>query len=500
MLDRATLPDPVATGLLSQKPLAHLLAYTLDRKLGGTLELANDPRQNGLISFVQGKVSRVWTSEPVIYLGHVLYEAGAINDAQLGASLAEVAKSKALHGQVLLAHAMVDLAHLSNGLRQQRLRKLHHLFSFPPETKFAFYIDREFIPERPNDVEPADPLPAIWRGLVANPSSEHVRATMGVIGARPIRVTGQFDHQAFREAERAAIHSLRHLPNTVEELATHPGMDGHAAEMLAYFLMITKLGEFAVAGAVPDPPASSPSVGGSGEYPRKVSFSMRAPGLGQLPTTPAGKASYPPSGPIDHAPTSVRSPASARPAPVSSRPISSRPGDPVFRSSPPTDELPPASVRPRASHPPSVAPEPNADADRLIEEAEMNFVLNERHKALNVVRQALALSPKMPAGVVLLAALEASNVKDGEEDKLKNIIQRMDTIIRDNPDCRRGRYYRGMLKKRMGEYDSAIVDLKEAVARDPDDMEAKRELRICELKEKETAKKGGSLLDRLRGR
>jgi tetratricopeptide (TPR) repeat protein len=176
---------------------------------------------------------------------------------------------------------------------------------------------------------------------------------------------------------------------------------------------------------------------------------------------------------------------------------------PASDGSTPSD-APPASARgghrPAPAHPSLAPAEPNPEADRLIEEAEMNFVLDDRHKALNLVRQALTASPKMPAGLALLAALEASNVRDDDPAKLQNIIQRLDSILRSSPACRRGRYYRGRLKRRVGDFDGAVDDLREAVERDPDDLEAKRELRICEAKQKEPPKSGGSLLDRLRGR
>jgi hypothetical protein len=157
------------------------------------------------------------------------------------------------------------------------------------------------------------------------------------------------------------------------------------------------------------------------------------------------------------------------------------------------------------SGPLSVRPPPNPEADRAIEKAEMHFVVGDRPQALNLVREALTLSPKMSAGLVLLAALEASNVRDGHEDKLPNIIQRLDTVLAADPTCRRGRYYRAKLRKRVGDVEGAVSDLREAVANDPEDVEAQRELKLCERDEKNQRSeresvKPPSFLDRLRGR
>jgi tetratricopeptide (TPR) repeat protein len=149
---------------------------------------------------------------------------------------------------------------------------------------------------------------------------------------------------------------------------------------------------------------------------------------------------------------------------------------------------------------PSAPEVENPEADRAIEQAEMCLMVGERPQALNFVREALNLSPKMPAGLVLLAALEASNVREGQEDKLRHIVGRLDSILRHDPNCRRGRYYRGQLKRRLGDLDGALDDLREAVAQDPEDPDVRRELRLCERQAREPPKSGGSLLDKLRGR
>jgi tetratricopeptide (TPR) repeat protein len=164
----------------------------------------------------------------------------------------------------------------------------------------------------------------------------------------------------------------------------------------------------------------------------------------------------------------------------------------------------PSSARPFASHGAllSAPPPPNPEADRAIEKAEMHFVVGDRPQALNLVREALTLSPKMPAGLVMLAVLEASNVREGHEDKLRNIIQRLDSILAADPKCRRGRYYRAKLRKRVGDLEGAIDDLREAVAIDSEDVDAQRELKACERSEREgrESQKPLSFLDRLRGR
>ena len=423
-------PEPAATGLLSEKPLAHLLMFALDRKLSGSFELADDPSQYALIVVAEGKIARVWTSEPVIFLGHVLYEGGVLDAGQLGASLAEIAQSKALHGQSLVAGGLITPEQLAHALRTQRLRKLHHVFTFPGTSRFAFYTDVDLVGQRPSDVEPIEPLAPMWRGIVAHPSWDHVRATLAAVGGRPIRVVGSLETGGLREAERATIEWLRSTPATVAELATRPGLDARAAELLAYFLVMTKLA-VPVDGMLMGP---APSSRGGGVVP---------------------------------GPNSVRP------------------------SMAPSHSAPP---------PPADVPDPNAAVNTALQRAEMLFIAGERHEALTAVRDALLVVPKLPYGLVLLAALEASNVRRGQENKLRDIVRRLDAIIEANPKVRRGHYYRARLLRRLGDIGAAIADLRTAMVDDPDDMDLNSELEACERREAEPpppTSAGASMLDKL---
>jgi hypothetical protein len=286
-----TISAPSATGTLAKRPLAHLLIYALDRKLTGTFEIGDANGSSVHIVVTSGLVSRVATSEPVTYLGHVLYEMGAIDDAVLSTSLAEVAAGKRLHGQVLLARGAIDAGQLAEGLRQQRGRKLSHAFGMPADATFAFYGDADFIGPRPNDVEPVSPLPDVWRGVLAYPQWDHVRATLARVGGRPLRLLPEARtvELGFDEHERNAAECLRMKPQTVPELAIVGGLASQATELLAYFLVITKQAQIAESVAASRPPAAvsgsmratTPAMSfektlPSGEYVRKISFQMRA--------------------------------------------------------------------------------------------------------------------------------------------------------------------------------------------------------------------------------
>jgi curved DNA-binding protein CbpA len=286
----AQLPEPSASGSLAKKPLAHLLIYALDRKLTGTFELADDRGAAVHIVVAAGMVARIGTQESVTYLGHILYENGFIDDNDLSTSLAEVAASKRLHGQVLLAKGKIDRAQLAEGLRQQRSRKLQHAFALPPQTSFAFYTDIDLVGERPDDVEPLNPLTCIWRGVREHPSWDHVRATITRVGGRPLRLLDgvALERLGLDDDERGAAECLRMKNSTIPELAIVGGLTIQRTDLLAYFLVITKQVEVAERVGTSAHPSerrlsvtpmrvNTPGVAfNSGEYARKISFTMSA--------------------------------------------------------------------------------------------------------------------------------------------------------------------------------------------------------------------------------
>ena len=383
----ANLPEPSATGSLAKKPLAHLLIYAHDRKLSGTFELCDETGTSVHVVVSEGRVARVGTSDSVTFLGHVLYENGFIDDAQLSASLAEVAATKRLHGQVLLEKNLITHAQLAEGLRQQRARKLQHAFTLPKETTFAFYSEVDLVGERPNDVEPMDPLPCVWRGVREHPSWDHVRATITRVGGRPVHLrqgVAELARLGLDQDEIAAAECLRIKACTVPELAIVGGLTIQATDLLAYFLIITKLVELGdrheSAASSVTPPASNrvpmivnaPGAGfASGEYVRKISFTMSAvtpdaqklripspvpnripsPMPGRIPSPMPGRLSMPtPGASSPPAPARVSSMTPGRiPSPLPpGRSVTPYPGDVAL----PTASSPPAGAS-SSSIPPS---------------------------------------------------------------------------------------------------------------------------------------------------
>ncbi len=477
----ARLPTPLATGTLAKRPLAHLLVYAFHNKLTGTFEVIDTSGERAHIVLSTGTVVRVWTSTPVIFLGHLLYELGHIDSAQMSASLAAVAATKRLHGQILVANGVIDREQLSDGLRQQRARKLQHVFTFSPDATFSFYADVDRVGERPLDPPPSNPLPSVWRGIRAYPSWEHVRATMATVAGHPLHVTGPIDKCGLDDRERAIVERLRATPMPVSELVIRARVDARAADVLVYFLVIAKLVEVAEPLVAPPEAAVRPEVAAptasapvlrSGEYIRNMSFTMRAARVtGDHPL----RIPSPTPGTLERATT---------PGPV---------GSPPRRDS---ASLPKVSVpeHPSAAHlhhdvvahlGKAALHGAEKVAQQAIAEAETQFLLGERHRAVALVRKALTLAPGTPSALALLAYLEASGTAPGQEGYLRDLLRMADAALDKEPSCRRGRFYRAEIRKRLGDHEGALRDLRTAIRDDPDDVDAHRELNAYERKVRE---------------
>src|SRR5690606_4350987 len=117
--------------------------YARNRRLTGRLELTSNDDRHAAIALWRGRVTAVETRPlgmcPGGFFGAVVYELGFIDSQTLDATLLEIAKTKRLHGEVLIERKAITAAQRDEALVEQLHRKVHHLFSFPETTAYAFY-------------------------------------------------------------------------------------------------------------------------------------------------------------------------------------------------------------------------------------------------------------------------------------------------------------------------------------------------------------------------
>ena len=457
----------VTNGSLADRPLAHLLVYGAQKRLTGTLELENSaPPSSATIVFSAGNVAKIRTSAPVAYLGTVLSELGFLQAAELNESLLEASKQKRPHGQVLLEGRWITRDQLVEGLHEQTLRKLAHLFSFGSNATFAFHDDADLLPSYGGD-EPVrtDPSPAIWRGIRERPPQVQVEEALSRIGSAPCRLArgARIERFRFEPDVLNTAEQLRTKAVGIVELRGSHLLPPRTSELLLYCLLLT--GELEIV----DIEASKRSASMSKLDAMRASVSkMRA----LTAAAPEGFAT-PPSSP--HLPA-VRMSTTAETAEQNPAPPSFS-----FRVALP--------VAPRSS---SVPSDPTVTAEDLavsgakseLEGAKVCLARNDLDRAERLAKVAHRAQPDRAAPLALLAWVAAQKPANlGIEATLARIMM-LDKATTLDSNCEEAFWYRAQLHKRVENHTAAMADLRRVTTLNPGNALAVRELRIYEIRVK----------------
>jgi hypothetical protein len=241
---------PMATGTLAATPLAHALIYARNRRLTGRLALTAPDGSTAAFTLWRGSIAAVETIPlamcPGGFFGSIVYELGYIDSATLDASLLEIAKTKRLHGEVLIERNAITPAQRDEGLVEQIHRRTHHLFSVPETTTYAFFDARAPVPASPPPIA-VDCVGAVWRGIRDYPPMTFVDETIQRIGDSALRVTAG-TAVPLPAAEGSLLRALADQPMTLAEMKARVALPPSRVDCLAYLLVIAKCVE-SVSGA-----------------------------------------------------------------------------------------------------------------------------------------------------------------------------------------------------------------------------------------------------------
>src|SRR5678816_116630 len=185
-------PAPLAQGTLEKRPLAHLLAYALEKRLTGSLVFGDVDAPRGSIVLKEGEPRK--------------------------ASAAGVPE-----------HAKSDAAW--NGLAQ-----------LPLETPFAYFERYDALPSA--DDAPVGALSAVVYIVQHRPPTEHMLQSLQRIGEGEVIVVSELRTGGLcLEGEKAAaLERIAGEPFTLEALRAEP-VFGADAEAVLYALVITKIAQ-----------------------------------------------------------------------------------------------------------------------------------------------------------------------------------------------------------------------------------------------------------------
>ena len=307
-MTQGSLPPATAEGTLDASPLAQVLAHALDKKLGGSIVLANPEGTIATVVMHDGWPYKAKTSEPQ-FLGMVLHARGIIDDTKLNASLARFAKERRLHGQILLEMGALSPDGLLTGLRAQLTQQLEGLFGLPPSTLFRFYERLDLLPGWGGpEVAAVDPLAILWPALLRSPPWPQVRAVLSRIAeGTPMRINPRFELTRFRFAKSAGelVELMRQSPLTLAQMPETRLVSESEAQLLVYAMLLTKQMVFVApdlkrgSPTTPATPApEAPRVAPPSVFPAPMRAPMPTPKIGSSPPPARGSALPPrPSAP-----------------------------------------------------------------------------------------------------------------------------------------------------------------------------------------------------------
>lgn len=529
-----------ASGSLERTPLANLFVYCLDRSLSGTLVLESSDRLRHAVYFHYGSPAKVRSGDSFMHLGRVLLEMGKIDEATLNRSLGELKTGGTPHGRMLVQLGAIDETTLLDGLREQLLRKLAHLYELPDDTVFAFYEGKNLLETWGGpEVTPVDALSVIWLGVRARPTDPRVDSALGQLGATVLRLHADGDFRRFKLSDRARgiVDMLRVKPSSLAELIDAGVASEREVRLVMYTFLITRHLDLG---------GDKPPVGLHEREPPSSRDPMRSTGsqLGKVKLKAGGRVraaiEVGPHIPEDGAP-------------------------PPMRTSAPSPELEArrAEIRERAEkidkedyftmlgmdreagvdalqamyfslakkwHPDRLPDELNDVKEaaakvfaRLTEAFQTLTDLEKRKKYMEAMQKGGASPEEQEAVARILEAqmdfqkaeillkkgdragaerhASRAAMKDPEQvdygclllwlrsqdqslplEELASILHELDVLLAREPNHQRALWYRGQIAKRAGNMDKAMKDFRKLVELDPRHVDATREIRLHEMR------------------
>ncbi len=260
---------PTTEGTFAKTPLPNVLLYAREKKLTGSFAVINPPlnaaggaKDDGvgesLLYMERGTVAGVRLPRFSQNLACILHELGLLTDDAFIVAQQALDAPGAEEIPTILRLRAADPTTLEVALREQLRRKVVALFGNPQGT-YAYYADVDLL-DGDRARAPEDVLPIVWRGLQhAPPSESSMAGVFEKIGQRGLRLREghEFDRFEFGVELGLAATQLRTAPSSPEQLmglAPDPAL----VRTMLYLLALTKQIE-AVSLAATQPTGSAPA-------------------------------------------------------------------------------------------------------------------------------------------------------------------------------------------------------------------------------------------------
>lgn len=469
-------PAATAVGNIQATPVVHILVYVLEHRLAGSVEFRDPAGQCHFIHFSKGTPIKVKTGNRVAPLAKELVAAGAVSEPVAASAVIEAKAAGLRLGEYLVGQGSLRASDLELALTRHMRKKLAAVVNLAPQTTYAFYKDLCLVDDESEiDIEPIGTILSVVR---AWHDRARIRATLQRIAGQLMQIHPEstIDGAEMTEQEALVLQVMRENQITLAELFRVKGLDEEAVATLTYTLAVTRHvllpgqrgGPMAIGTATPSPSAPLRTIHTAAPASPRV-----APSAGGA----AGARPAPPQSPVVHddpaPPMSERAPKSQRqprPSVEPAPPVSVRMPQP--EPQPSVDEAPASSV-PRSAPISAGSPE----AVRELRGAEQALQRKDVPAAERLVQRAMQLDPDDP----VIAAFHAwVLVMAGKQSAVEGVAM-LTKLLSRHPQCTRAYLFRAKLLKRENKLREAATDFDQVLKNDPDNKEAKGELKLLTL-------------------
>jgi len=521
---------PTATGTLRQRPLSHVLLYALDRELTGTLVLESPDGSRSAISLRAGAPVKARAAAPVVVLGQLLLEMGAIDEAALEAGLQRGRTEGRLLGRALLEAQQIDARTLEIALREQLVRTVVWMFGLPEATVYGYYDAVDYLEAWGGEPVVASGLAIVWRGVKAHPDLGRLEQTLDRLGERELclHADAQISRFAFDSREQAIIDILRVKPLSLPRLIASEVADAETTRRVIYVLAISRHLDLGNPASVPvgSPPPSAQRQ--RTETPARRGTTPRLRGRTPVSTphmvAPVSTKPSKPPEVVEQTRAELVALAERLPKMTYYEMLGVEPEAPAAaiqsaffalakrwhpdRLAPELADLRDTCARVFArlseahqilsndaqrkeydelTRAQGAAPEEQEQVQRVLrattayQRAQVLLRKNNFAGAEQEARKACEDDPEQADYAALLAWIRAQTAQsDGVA--LKPLIDQLNAAVKKEPNNERALYYRGQLLKRIGQMSAAARDFRAVVELNPRHVDAARELRLYQMR------------------
>ena len=506
---------PTAEGDLGRTPLAHLLVYVLDKQLTGALLLREASGITHRLRLLEGAVVKVLPGDNHARLGEMLIDDGHIDAATLEGALS----MRGLLGDALLLAGCIEREVLEKTAERQFMRRMAALFSLGADTRYGYFDGREDLADNAGPNANVHPLALIWNGMREHAAhSTMMETTLSRLDETSLLLhpNACLEHLAATPEEMGILERLTRSKASLHTLVCSGLAPETTVRAMVYTLVIMRYLELGLGtqplcarqpSAAPNPPpsaepnpaattdptaagantvtlarirlrsashrlgAAAPDQAGDGERVRAQPRPRKRGRPSQLMLASRRIDTPPPSEAVAEPPQSAvveTDPARAN-IPNTTKPVETQTND-----TPSSD----ADKPPAAPTLPEGRPDAAQPAHALYKLAVARLSQGDLAGSLAACQLAREVDTAQPDYAAL--AIWIRSLLGGAD--LAERVAELDTLLAGREDHVQALFYRGYLRRRIGDEAGAENDLRRTLTLAPDHADAARELRRLEMR------------------